>query len=224
MAMSLYFLVHDAAAFHQQIVPALAEAWRRRNFAPCRPLVAALLPAAEAFAQRYYTDLEGSMLVRLPHGLPFNRAVWRHFVGEVLLYAARDIPEIETAPETLSCLLTPKRCRDGPVQRSMFGPVEQAHFGSRDLVFGSGYYRPEQAGWNDLDDVARLAAYLEAVDPTVWTAADLAGLPGLKEEEDCAEELAYVRDWLPALQTLYRQAHERQEVIICETIQAAGPA
>jgi hypothetical protein len=209
--------------FHQEIAPALAEAWRRRSFAPCRPLAEALMPRAETFAQRYHSDLEGSILARLTHGVSFDRAVWRLLVGEVLLYAACEIPEIETAPETLSCLLTLERWREGLVPRSRFGPVEQAHFGSRDLIFGSGYYRPEQAGWNDLDDVARLTDYLGAVDPTGWTTAGLGGLPGLEEEEDRAEELEFVREWLPALKALYRQARERQQVIVCETIQAAAP-
>jgi hypothetical protein len=220
--MALYFLVHDAGMFHQEIAPALAEAWRRRSFAPCRPLAAAQMPRAEAFAERYHSDLEGSILARLAHGVPFDRAVWRLLVGEVLLYAACEIPEIETAPETLSCLLTPERWHEGSVPRSRFGPVEQAHFGSRDLVFGSGYYRPEQAGWNDQDDIARLADYLGAVDPSGWTTADLADLPGLEDEEERAEELEFVREWLPVLQTLYRHGRERQQVIICETIQAAA--
>src|SRR5262249_57593679 len=38
-------------------------------------------------------------------GLSFGRDRWRALVGEILTVAALEIPEIETAPEALTCLL-----------------------------------------------------------------------------------------------------------------------
>ncbi len=210
--MPLYFLVHDADTYHRLIVPALAAGWRQRRFLPCQPLREALLPAARAFAERYHIDLAQSVLDRLSRGLAFDRDIWRLLVGEVLLFGAAAVPEIETAPETLSCLLAPGSA-----------PIRQAHFGSRDLVFGSAFYRPDQAGLNDRDDVARLADDLTAIDPAMWKPEDLAAQRGLNTEEERAEELEFVREWFPVLRKLYQEAREANQVIICEMVQATGP-
>ena len=93
--------------------------------------------------------------------------------------------------------------------------MEQAHLGTHDLVFGGRFYRPEAAGYNDVGDVARLADYLEAIEPAHWTPADLAVL---SEETEAAEELEYVRAVFPALQDLYRQAGGAGQVVICEML------
>ena len=188
--MPLYFLIHDAAAFHDQVEPALAAAWQQRSFAPCLRLCSALLPAVRSFAERYHTDPDGSLLDQAAHGLPFDRDCWRLLVSEVLLYGAVDIPELEIAPDTLLCLLAPDRVTRDLVPREQFVPIQQAHYGSRDLVFGGAFYRPEQAGYNDIADVARLAEYLARVDPQRWNAADLKLLPDTPEDVDREEELA----------------------------------
>jgi hypothetical protein len=215
--MSIYFLVHDAETFHQTLSPALAESWQRRAFEPCRPLAGLLRDAVEEFGRRYHTLVEESILFRLGQGLPFDRGTWRLLVGEVLLYGAREIPEIQTAPETLTCLLAAPRFSEGNPSRDQFASIQQALFGTRDLAFGTGYYRPEQAGWNDVPDVARLADYLAGVDPGLWTATDLAALPGMADE-DRAEELEFARDWFPDLAGIYRRAESHAFVIICETV------
>ena len=73
--MPLYFLLHDAARFHEALRPALAEAWRRRSFEPCRALCSALAPAAVGFAERYHTGHDESLLARVTRGaVPFDRA------------------------------------------------------------------------------------------------------------------------------------------------------
>src|SRR3954463_7212702 len=107
--MPLYFLIHDAAVFHDQVKPALAAAWRQRSFAPCQRLCTVLLPSLQTFAERYHTATGDSLLEQAARGLPFDRDYWRLLVAEVLLYAALDIPEFEIAPDTLLCLLTPDR-------------------------------------------------------------------------------------------------------------------
>ncbi len=220
--MVLYFYLHDADFFHDKVRPALAESWRQRCFTPCGPLVAELRPAVLAFGERYLTEAGNSLLILVESGLPFRRETWRILVGEVLLYGAREIPEFQTAPETLTCLLARERYQQGESLRCRFAAIEQAHWGTRDLVFGGGYYRPEHAGWNSLEDVAQLADYLGGIDPGRWTVQDLADLREMSDEEERADELEFAREWFPELVNLYQKARQRKQVVVSEIIQAAG--
>jgi hypothetical protein len=207
--MPLYFLLLDGARFEGSVVPALAAAWRGRSFTPCRPLCASLLPAVREFAERYRTGADEPLLGRVAREeVPFDRNVWRLLAGEVLLYAATDIPEFQTAEDTLTYVVAPES-NDGTA------PIAQAHHGSRDLVLG-GYYRPEQAGWNDHNDVARLADYLGGIDVGRWRPDDLAGVPGLPEE-DREDELAFAGECLAALHEMYERARAGGQVVVCET-------
>ena len=217
VAMALYFLVLDCQAFQNDIRPALAASWRRRSFEPCRALAARLLPAAREFATRYHLADSEPLLAKVAEGLPFDRVIWQHLAGEMLWFSAAEIPEIETNIDALVCLLAPDAVRGEDRPRADCPPIVQAHLGSRDLVFGGGFYRPEHAGFNDAEDVARLAAYLGAVNPTSWKPDDLAALPDLPEDER-EEELAFLRDWFPALQGMYTQAAERGQVVVCEPL------
>ncbi len=209
--MPLYFLLHDAARFREGIRPSLSATWRRRGFEPARALCAALAPAAVAFAERYHTGSEEPLLARVAAGaaVPFDRHVWRLLVGEVLLYGAASVPELLTAPDTLAHLLG---AGEDPA-----APIRQAHHGSRPLVFGGGFYRPDVAGYNDLADVARLADYLARVGAARWTVGDLAGMPDLDGEER-AEELEFARQVLPLLKEMYREASEAGQVVVCEVL------
>jgi hypothetical protein len=176
---------------------------------PCRPLCQALAPAALSFTERYHTGPEDSLLVQLADSpRPFDRDLWRLLVGEVLLFGAAAVPEFQTAPDTLACLLAPGQ---EPA------PIHQAHFGSRKLVLG-GFYRPEAAGWNDAADVARLAGYLSEIDVDDWTVARLAGLPEFAGDDERAEELEFAREAFAGLRELYQAAREAKQVIICEQL------
>jgi hypothetical protein len=129
---------------------------------------------------------------------------------------ASSVPRLETAPRSLLALLAPGRLdRDSP--RDEFAPVEQVHYGSRDLHLGT-YYRPDHVGWNDADDIARLRAWMHGVDPGSWRADDLAKLDEFAEAGERDEELAYVKDWWPPLVDLYAGAQRRGEVIVCERL------
>jgi hypothetical protein len=209
--MPLYFLLHDAARFHEEIRPALSATWRRRTFEPARALCAALAPAAVAFAERYHTGNEEPLLARVAGvtAVPFARDVWRLLVGEVLLYGAASVPESLTAPDTLAHLLA---AGEGDA-----APIQQAHYGSHPLVFGGGFYRPDAAGYNDVADVARLADYLAGVDPAPWTVGALDGLPELADEER-AEELEFARQVFSLLAAMYREARDGGQVVVCETL------
>jgi hypothetical protein len=214
-AMPLYFYVLDHHVFHDRLCPALTASWQTRSFACCQALCDLLDAPLRAFRERFHIAAEDMMLPRIARGLPFDRRYWRTLVGEVLMVSAVEIPELETAPESLAWILDR---RPSPPGRCDFSPIQQAHFGSRDLRFGAGYYRPEQAGWNDADDVHRLSAYLTSLDPGHWTVADLTGLDSLTNDEERAEELEYVRDWLPALVDLYRRAEACRHIVVCETL------
>jgi hypothetical protein len=207
--MPLYFLVHDAAPFHQAIRPALSQAWRCRSFETCRPLCQSLAPAALSFAERYHTGPEESLLVQLADSPRlFDRDLWRLLVGEVLLFGAAAVPEFQTAPDTLAWFLAPGE---------QTAPIRQAHFGSRKLVLG-GFYRPEAAGWNHAADVARLAEYLSGIDLDDWTVARLAGLSEFADEDDRVEEREFAREAFARLRELYQAAREAKQVIICEQL------
>jgi hypothetical protein len=216
--MPLYFCVLQPSFFSNELTPALAACWRQRSFQPWREFCRTVLPAASSFAQRYHIDLQETVLHHAAHGLPFDRDAWRCLVGETLLFGAVEAPEIETAPDTLRCLLAPESYQDGDVPRERFAPIQQVHFGTRDLVFGGAFYRPERAGWNDVADVARLSAYLDAVDSARCTVNDLLPMAELESDEDRADELAYAREWFPALQDLYRRALRNRHIIVCEVL------
>ena len=158
-----------------------------------------LLPAARAYAEQYHVGGDEPMLARVADGLPFDRACWRALVGEVLLFTAVEIPEFQTCEETLCRLLAPEHYREAVDQRERLAPIQQAHRGTRDLTFGAAVYRPEHAGYNNAADVARLADYLAAVRPEDWRSADLIGLRAARDEAEREEELAFARDWFPAL-------------------------
>lgn len=216
--MALYLILWDQAKFHQLFVPALAAAWRQKSFEPCRAFCAHLIPEALAFGQRYHLGSTEPLPVSVTRGLPFDRILWRTLAGELLLIGATAIPEIELAPDTLTYLLAPEQVQKADCPRERFSPIQQAHAGARDLVFGSGYYRPLQAGLNDVADVHRLADYLASLEPERWTVADLAGFPGLADEEARIEELEFARDCFASLADLYRQARAQNQVVVCEDL------
>lgn len=217
--MAEYFLCLEAERFVRDIRPALAASWRQRSFEPCRRLCESLLSAAAEYASRYHTGDEPTLVaLAAAAGLPFDRACWRLLVGEVLLFAAVEIPDFQSNAETLCCLLAAEQYRGDPTAREQFAPIHQALHGSRDLTFGAAVYRPEQAGYNDTADVARLADYLAAVRPERWTIEDLRDLRDATDEDDRADELAFVREWFPVLVELYRRTQERGRVLVIESI------
>jgi hypothetical protein len=198
----LYFLLHDAAPFNDRLVPCLAASWRRRMFGPLVELAADLRATLADFAERFrLTADERPMLARLTADQPFDRRLWRHVAGEVLLYAAADTPPIQTDLEALGALV-------GSDHRET---VRQAHLGSRDLDFDGVPYRPGHAGIHYTADVGRMADAMHDIDQDGWSAAALAG-------DDPAEELAFARECFTALQTMYEQAQQCGQVIICEDI------
>ncbi len=215
--MADYFLVLNGDSFEHDVRPALAASWRERSFGPCRDLCAQLLPSARAYAARYHLAAHEPLLELVAnHGLPFDRAYWRSLVGEVLLFTAVEIPEFQTCPDTLCRLLSPAACDAAP-PREQLPPIRQAHEGSRDLTFGAAVYRPEQAGYNNAADVARLADYLTGIDPARWTVEEL-GVRDGEDADDRADELDFAREWFPVLAALYRDCREQGRVIVHESI------
>lgn len=216
--MAEYFLSLDAETFLRRIRPALAESWRQRRFDPCRLLCHELLPAAKDYRRRYHIGDAETLVTRVVEGLPFDRAGWRLLAGEVLLFAAIEIPEFPSNAETLCCLLAPEQYGRTEVAREQFAPIQQALRGSQDVRFGAAVYRPEQAGYNDPGDVARLTDYLAAVQPQRWTVEDLRLLRDTADDDERADELAFVREWFPVLVELYQRAKTEERVLVIENI------
>ncbi|HTU18349.1 MAG TPA: hypothetical protein VMG10_09850 [Gemmataceae bacterium] len=216
--MAEYFLCLDAETFLRRIRPALAASWRQRSFEPCRSLCNDLLPAAREYTQRYHTGEEETLVARIAAGFRFDRACWRLLAGEVLLFAAVEIPEFQSNAETLCCLLAPEAYRSAVTAREHYAPIQQVLRGSRDVTFGSTVYRPDQAGYNNPDDVALLATYLADVEPERWTVDDLRPLRDVEDYDEQADELAFVREWFPALVELYQRSRTENRVLVIENI------
>jgi hypothetical protein len=216
-----YFLVLDGEFFHGRLCASMARCWRDRNFEPCRELCASLAPAARDYARLYHAGNEEPLLCQAALGLSFDRTCWRTLVGEMLLIGSVEIPEFPTDLETLVCLLAPERyrlgCPDVPEGRAGLSPIEQALRGSRDVTIGATVYRPFDAGLNDSGDVERLATYLENIDPQRWNTGDLRELRDA-EEEDRADELAFVREWFPEFAGLFARCRREGRVVVAERI------
>ncbi len=224
-----YFLVLPADLFEGSIRPALAQSRRLASFEPCRALCRSLLPAASAFRERYHSGATEPILEQVARDLPYDRDWWKQLVGEVLLFAAEEIPEFQLAADTWCCLLAPElygawRAGVDPAGdqaflgvREQFALIQQALWGSRDLTFGPAVYRPDQAGLNLQADVDRLAGYLEAVDPGQWEESALELLRDC-DPDDRAEELSYAQEWFPELRDLFRRVCAAGQVLIHERI------
>ena len=234
--MPQYFYVVPGRRFVTEIQPPLAQAWRKRSFEPCRSLCRELAETAHSFAVTHRIDPDALFIERVAMGMPFSKDACRSLVSDLITVSAVMMPEIQTAPQTLRCLLSKALPLDGgevgggehfaktiPPAAALSHegggretPIDQAHFGARDLVFGGGFYRPEHAGWNDESDVARLADYLASVDPRTWHAGQLAPLTEIAAD-DREEEVEFARQSMQNLAILYQSARDGH-VIVCEVI------
>ena len=195
----------DASLFHDRIYPALTISWRQRSFAPCQAVCTSLLPRVADLAQRYHLGSEPPLVAMVAEGLAFDRHFWTLLAGELFFYAAEEMPEIETAIDTLTCLLSPET-------------IKPAVFGSQDLSFGGKVYRPEQVGWNDSADVNRLVDYLATVQPELWSAVSLRPWRPQTDEDDLIDEIEFAREWFPSLRQMYERARDRNWIVICEKL------
>jgi hypothetical protein len=200
--MADYSLLLNGDDFERRYRPALADAWRCKSFGPCACIAAHLAPAARDYAARYHTGDQPPLVALVAGGLQFDRATWRGLVGEILLFAAEEIPEFQTCEDTLCRLVADRDL------------IRQAHHGSRDLTFGPAVYRPDCAGYNAAADVARLADDLAGIPMDRWTTAELTG----DDQDDVADQLAFAREWFPVLADLFLRAHERGQVVVHERI------
>jgi hypothetical protein len=201
----VYFMLHDAGRFENRILPSLAASSRIRSFAPIVQLASELRPLTDDFANRYcLTSDEQPLLLKLSSDQPFDRRLWRHVAGEILLYAAAEAPPVQTAADTLAIIVSDD-------QRDV---IRQAHAGSRDVSFDGILYRPGRAGMNHAADVDRIAAALTEIDTGAWNVEDLVA----DLADDPAEELAYAAGCLADLREMYVRARRNGQVVICEEI------
>jgi hypothetical protein len=145
------------------------------------------------------------MLLNVRPNTPFERDTWRMIIGEVLLTAAAEVPEIPDVERTVAGLLGDDL------------PIRQAYHGKHGLCFGGGWYRPDHAGYNNPSDVQHLAEYLVSVDPDVWRLPDAVG-DGHVCGDGRHQEFAFVRQAFKKLVAMYCRAGTGSQVIICEEI------
>jgi hypothetical protein len=195
------FLLHDAAIFHDRLAPAVAESFRRRSFEPMRKFAHDFRETIGRASQRDRLIAAEQPLLYGCDPVRFDRRLWRHFSGELLLYAAAETPAFPTAPELLPQFIA-------------LPLVERLHGGSRDVDFGGASYRPGRSGIHESADVADLVVDLAAIDPATWTVDALAGCAC----DDGAEELAFARQCFDDLRAMFAAARERNQVIVCEEI------
>lgn len=200
--MAKYFLIHEYDFFEENVRPALGKAWLRRSFGPCRALCERVLPLAEDYARRYCTGGD-PVLASVVSGIAFDRTLWRALVGEVLLYAAVDIPQLQMDEDTIVEFAHP------PGEEG--SPIRQALSGTRELTVGPTVYRPEHAGYNNRTDVIRLAEYLRGIDANVWTIEPDAG-------EEALDKLAFAQEGFASLRDLYQEAANRDRVVVIERV------
>jgi hypothetical protein len=220
-----YFLLHDAERFVTQIQPALAASRRQGSFEPCRTLCQDLAPAVRAYGEAYHVSTAGALPFAVVEGLAYDRILWRGLVGEILLYGAAEMPEIQTAADALARLVIHRTDWQSDLQagalygeRELLPPILQAYYGSRDLTFGGAFYRPEQVGLNDQADVSRLAHYLASIDLHSWRTDDVSNPDAITDEDELEAELDCLRDSFEQLRQLYERARDQQQVVICEVV------
>jgi hypothetical protein len=203
-----YFMLIPAERF-ERLGGVLRACRLERSFRPAVELCRSLGESAQPFVQREPDGLIEPLTLAVAGGMPFTPERWRLLLGELLLLSAAELPQIETPLEAFAPLIGVELAE----KRADFAPIQQAIAGSRDLCLGA-CYRPEHAGWNDLADVRRLAGWLASIDHSGWDAMKLT----LVQPDQRADELAFAREWFPALVEMYRRAAEAGWVVVCEEI------
>src|SRR5260370_24420308 len=131
-----YFFLIDAKLFQIKVAHALEASRVAQSFAPARALCRELNSHAKALGQQGLHGPADSLVQKLATGsVPFRRDLWRLLVGEVILLATAEMPEIETPMDTLAALLHLQL----EVDRPAFSPLQQCILASQYLAFGGGY-------------------------------------------------------------------------------------
>jgi len=195
------FQIHDADFFFGRLGPGLARSARDRSFGPLAELVNELAVPISEVASRFHLTAAEAPLILTCATARFDRRLWRHYAGELLLYAAAETPAIRTAPESLARFMTVEF-------------VERIHRGTRDVIFDVAPYRPGQAGLHDRSDLAELAARLAMTNDAAWTPD---ALP-LDSDDDPVEELTFTRQCFADLRAMIESAQLQGQVIVCEEI------
>ncbi len=202
-----YFMAIPREWFHQRLCGSLRACWLKRSFGPAIEICRELTPSAQNFVQRGDEGESPPLTLLIARGLAFDPDRWRVLAGELMLFGSAELPELETPLESSAAVLG----LEMPCFRGDFTPIQQAILGSRDLWFGA-CYRPDHAGWNDLDHIARLHSWLDAIEPESWSCAGLTHLPA----NDRDDELVFLHEWFPALRDLYRRCAQNRWVLVSE--------
>ena len=178
LASWITFLSFPPTCSRAQIRPALTRSRRLRSFEPCRALCQSLIPAARAYRERYHAGSAEPLLEQAARDLPFDRDWWKQLVGEILLFAAVEIPEFQLAADAWCCLLAPDcttPTRPGltrPTASSLPGPPRAVR---TDPAGAVGHARPDlrpghlpaRPGWPESPPGRRTPGPLSGVDRPV---------------------------------------------------------
>lgn len=205
----------DADLFAHELAPALARSWRERSFEPCRAACVLWLPKVQAYHADYHGLAEPTLVEQAAQGLTFDRHTWRALVGEMLVLAAVEVPLLQIPVATLCCLLTGDTHEP---RREEFQPIHCALFGGRDIVLGTGYYRPSEAGYNLVSEVVTLSHYLQSINTQAWRPDALTSMAELADEDDRAEEIAFARQTWGSLVGVYQRAAAAGHLVVCERV------
>jgi len=214
--MAEYFFLIHGPLLEEELRPILGECWQQRSFLPCRALCERLLPQAKQFAEKYYLGEQPLLIESVLRDPTFDRDIWKSLISELLFVTATDIPEVQSAYETLCRLVTPPLDPRQHPPRAQYQPLRRVHFGARDLTFAGTVYRPNHAGYNPADEVRTLADYLEGINPDAW---EPARLTHLRDEEDRLDEIEFTRQIFELIRDMYHSARERRQAIVCEEVE-----
>jgi hypothetical protein len=195
------FLLHNPQFFRTDVVPAIAACFRSRSFDAFSQLNMLVASRIDRLAERALLIPNERPLFSECPNLPFHRRTWRHLAGELLLYAADEIPDFPVEPDLLSQFLPPDL-------------VQRIHDGSRELTFDGIPYRPDNSGFHDVEDVADIASQLKSFDCSHWPAQRLAHVPA----EDRDDELAFARQCFTHMQSMFELAMANDHLIVCEEV------
>jgi hypothetical protein len=200
--MSITFLVHDSDFLFGVAVPALTQCWKMRTYRPGRELFELLAKRMPNFVERHRLGSVPTLFHPAAEGLPWDRVIWRHLVGEVLLYSAESMPDIQIDEELLLAIHGPK--------------IYPALYGSHDILFG-GFYRPGCAGYNNANEVEQFAEYLKLLPSSPWILPQDFRLEDL--EEDRQNDFLSAKMAFPSLDEMYQDAASRGWTIVCEAME-----
>src|SRR5262245_132729 len=117
-----YFMAIPRNWFHERLSRSLRSCWRERSFAPVVEICRELAFSARSFVQLGSEGETSPLTLLVPNGLTFDPNRWRTVAGELMLFGAAELPELETPLDSYSAVLK----LEMPCFRDDFSQMQQA--------------------------------------------------------------------------------------------------